>query len=59
MDDQPDSTEPGQHDLFLLTQAYNRGEISLDEWIKRTREWAEAVLAQSQSKRPVKLAAPD
>lgn len=55
--------EPGRYDLFLLTQAYNRGEISLEEWMQRTRAWAEAVIARSRSQSkpeaPSKRARPD
>ena len=43
-----DEQKPGRYDLILLTQAYNRGEISLEEWMRRTRAWAEAVIARSR-----------
>jgi hypothetical protein len=33
-------------DLILLFQAYNRKEISFDEFIRLTREWAEAMQRQ-------------
>ncbi len=42
-------TPPGRYDLFFLTRAHNRGEIDLDEWMRLTREWAEAVIARSKS----------
>ena len=30
-------------DLFFITQAYNRGEISLEKWQELTKAWAEAM----------------
>jgi len=33
-------------DLLLITRAYNRKEISFDEWLKRSKEWAEGVIRQ-------------
>ncbi len=33
-------------DLLLITRAYNRKEISFDEWLKRSKEWAEGVIMQ-------------
>ena len=41
-------SEPGRYDLFVLTRAYNRGEISLEEWMRRTKAWAEAVLKRGE-----------
>ena len=41
-------------DLLFLIGAYNRREISLEEFIRLSREWAEAIIGQSQ-----KPAAPD
>jgi len=43
------NSQPGRYDLFVLTQAYNRGELSLEEWIARTRAGAEAVITRCQS----------
>ena len=43
MDDQ--TTEPvNRLDLLFLIQAYNRHEISLDEFLRLSRAWAEAML---------------
>jgi len=41
MDDQP--TDVSGLDLLYLIRAYNRREISLEEWIRLTRAWAEAM----------------
>lgn len=49
MDNQSDSQQPGRLTFLLLTQAYNRNEISFDEWLKLTREWAEAVIARCKT----------
>jgi outer membrane protein TolC len=53
--------KPSRRTLLLLTQAYNRGEISFDEWLEQTRAWAEAVIAQAQAlaPAPAKRAKPD
>jgi hypothetical protein len=32
--------------LLYLTRAYNRGEISFDEWLALSREWAERMIEQ-------------
>ncbi len=34
------------NDLLLSTRAYNRKEISFDEWLKRSKKWAEHILRQ-------------
>jgi hypothetical protein len=31
-------------DLLFITRAYSRREISFEEWLKQTKEWAEAVI---------------
>lgn len=33
-------------DLLYITQAYNRREISFEEWLRLTKEWAERVIRQ-------------
>ena len=43
--------------LLHLTRAYNRKEISFDEWLRLTREWAEAIIQQHGH--PQTGAAPD
>ena len=32
--------------LLYITQAYNRKEITLEEWLVLSREWAERMIAQ-------------
>ena len=44
-------------DLILIFQAYNKKEISFDEFIRLTREWAEAM--QRQDAKQQEQAAPD
>jgi len=34
--------------LLYITQAYNRKEITLDEWLRLSREWAERILRQEE-----------
>jgi hypothetical protein len=42
-----DSQQPvSALELLLITRAYNRNEISFEEWLKRTKEWAEQVIKQ-------------
>ena len=33
-------------DLLFLTRAYNRNEITFAEWLKLTKQWAEAIIQQ-------------
>jgi hypothetical protein len=41
-------------ELLFLTRAYSRGEISYEEWLERSRQWAEAMIRQhSQTEPPV------
>lgn len=32
------------YDLLYITRAYNQKEISFEEWLKRSREWAEGII---------------
>ncbi len=61
--DEQNAVSPGRYDLFVLTNAYNRGEISLEEWMQRTKVWAEAVIVRNrcpvQTEPPVKPRSPD
>jgi hypothetical protein len=40
------SEEVASYDLLYITRAYNRKEISFEEWLKRSREWAEGIIKQ-------------
>lgn len=33
-------------EILYLTKAHNRGEITFDQWLKLSREWAEAVIME-------------
>ncbi len=35
-------------DILFLIRAYNRHEITLEEWLRQTKAWAEAVINQSR-----------
>ncbi len=62
MNTNPTEQQPDRLTFLLLTQAYNRGDISYEEWLARTREWAEAMIARSaprSPKSPVKREASD
>ena len=42
-----ENTEPvATYDLLYITRAYNRREISFEEWLRLTKEWAEQVIRQ-------------
>lgn len=42
-----EETQPvASYGLLYITQAYNRHEITLEEWIKQSREWAEKIIQQ-------------
>lgn len=32
--------------LLYITRAYNMGEITIDEWIKQSREWADRIISE-------------
>ena len=34
--------------LLYITQAYNRKEITFNEWLRLSREWAERILRQEK-----------
>ena len=38
-----DASAMSRLDLLFLTQAYNRGELSLEQWLQLSKEWAEAM----------------
>jgi hypothetical protein len=40
------------HSLLYLTRAYNRGEITIDEWLILSREWAEGIIQQNTKPAP-------
>jgi len=33
--------------LLYITRAYNRKEITFDEWLRQSREWAEQMIRQN------------
>lgn len=35
------------YDLLYITRAYNRKEISFDEWLRLSKEWAERIIRQA------------
>ncbi len=39
--------------LLYLTQAYNRKEITFEQWLQLTKEWAERIIREHQPPRPV------
>jgi hypothetical protein len=43
MDEQLDNEPVNRLDLLLLIQAYNRHELSLDEFLRLSKAWAEAM----------------
>ena len=36
--------------LLYITRAYNQKEISFDEWLKLSREWAEKIIEQHKKR---------
>jgi hypothetical protein len=34
------------YNLLFITRAYNRKEISFEEWLRLTKEWAERMIQQ-------------
>jgi len=46
MDEQTTRPTVSRLDLLFLTRAYNRHEISLEEWMRLTKDWAEAMERQ-------------
>ena len=50
-EEQPQTTrEPSvpTYGLLYITQAYNRKEITFNEWLRLSREWAERILRQEK-----------
>lgn len=39
-----DDTLVASYDLLCITRAYNRKEITFEEWLKLTKEWAEQMI---------------
>lgn len=40
-----ESDQPvASYGLLYITRAYNRKEITLDEWLRQSKEWAESVI---------------
>lgn len=39
---------PASYELLYLIQAYNQKEITFEEWLKLSREWAERMLQQGE-----------
>lgn len=50
MDKDTDGSPVSRLDLILLIQAYNRRELTLDEFLRLSREWAEAMLRQQPAR---------
>jgi hypothetical protein len=49
-----DSEEKGAAnplELYYLTRAYNHREITFDEWLTKTLQWANDILSQKHKKR--------
>jgi hypothetical protein len=38
--------------LLYITRAYNRGEITIDEWLILSKEWAERIIQQHTKPAP-------
>lgn len=50
-EEQPPTThEPSvpTYGLLYITQAYNRKEITMNEWLRLSREWAERILREKK-----------
>ena len=48
-EDQPtDEHRVPSYGLLHITRAYNRKEITFDEWLRQSREWAEQMIRQSR-----------
>ncbi|HEU4966357.1 MAG TPA: hypothetical protein VFT53_02655 [Candidatus Saccharimonadales bacterium] len=49
--EQVQAIEPDElGDLLYITRAYNREEISFDEWLRRSRAWAERVIREHKKR---------
>lgn len=47
--EKPSDKPPSSHELLLLIQAHNRKEITTEQWLKLSREWAERMLRRRQN----------
>ncbi len=46
-DEQAANNPPvASYGLLYITRAYNRKEISFEEWLRQSREWAERIIRQ-------------
>lgn len=34
------------YDLLFITRAYNNKEITFEEWMKQSKQWAESIIEQ-------------
>lgn len=41
---EPDEPAAASYGLLYITRAYNNREINFEEWMKRSREWAERII---------------
>lgn len=41
-----DTTPVATYSLLYITRAYNRKEITFEQWLKLTKDWAERVIKQ-------------
>ena len=41
-----DTVPVAPYNLLYITRAYNRREITFEEWLRLTKEWAEQVIRQ-------------
>ena len=42
------SEKVAPYDLLFITRAYNRKEITFEEWLRLSKEWAEQILQQNK-----------
>ena len=49
---EPEQETEATYSLLYLTRAYNRGEITIDEWLILSREWAERIIQQHAKPAP-------
>lgn len=42
-----DTTPVAPYSLLYITKAYNRKEITFEQWLSQSREWAERMIHQS------------
>lgn len=46
--EEANDTSVAPYDLLFITRAYNRKEITFDEWLELTRKWAEQMIKHSK-----------